>query len=65
VTSSSFITTTPLNVVSNTTQSFVPLPFEISFPPHAFTPSTSSETSSDSSLPSTLVITDEDVRNPR
>jgi hypothetical protein len=51
VTSSNFVTTTPLNVVSTTTtQSFVPPQIELSLPPHTFSPSISSEDSSYSSL---------------
>jgi hypothetical protein len=49
VTSSSFVPSTTLNVVSNTTQSFVPLPFsalplpiQLTFPSSAYIPSTSS-----------------------
>jgi hypothetical protein len=55
VTHSNFVTTIPLNVVSTTTtQSFVP-----TLPPHAYTPSASSEDVSYSFLPSTLDMTDE------
>jgi hypothetical protein len=47
----------PLNVVSTTTtQSFVP-----TLPPHAYSPSGPSKDSSNSSLPSTLDMTDEDA----
>jgi hypothetical protein len=68
-TSPSFVPSTPLNVVtvtstnviSNTTQSFLLPQIETTLLPHTFSPSPPSKDISDSSLPSTLHMTNEDA----